>query len=103
MFAKMSTMLAIAAAVALPATSDARNSPEAAVDACVKSFVGTYLSEHPVKQVKKRIPARSPLDVLSSRSFTVELSARGAQTGTIYAQARCVGDDKGVVLVEELP
>jgi hypothetical protein len=101
---KTSALIALAGVLALPLASQARSGPAAAVDACVKSFVDTYLVGHPVKQVKKSIPAPSPLEVFTRpQSFTVALTAQGVQSGAIVAQARCVANGAGIVIVLDNP
>jgi hypothetical protein len=100
---KKSTLLALLA-LTVPHASQARSAPTAAVDACVKSFVEAYLPNNPLKQVRKLIPAASPIDAYyAPRKYTVALSAYGVRSGDLLAQARCVASNKGVVLVLDNP
>lgn len=98
---KKSSLLVVAACV-LPLGVQAESGPAAAVNACVKSFVEAYLPNHPVRTVKKRMPAPSPIDTyFRPREYTVALAAHGAQTGRLIAQAHCIASNKGVVVVLE--
>jgi hypothetical protein len=97
------SILALVALTALPFASHSRPG-DAAVDACVKSFVDTYLPGHPVRQVKKLAPPASPLDAFyAPRQYTIAMSAHGARSGELFAQARCVASRHGLVLVLDSP
>jgi hypothetical protein len=97
------SLLALVALTALPFSSHSQPG-DAAVDSCVKSFVEAYLPGHPVKQVKKVAPPESPLDAFyAPRQYTIAMSARGARTGELFAQARCVASRNGLVLVLDSP
>lgn len=92
-------VLAACVAFAAPTTSDAKAGPAAALDACVKSFVQTYLPDRTVRHVDKAAYTPHPLSVFAKREYTVLLSARGADSGTLIAEAQCVASRDGIVLV----
>lgn len=99
-----SSILTLIALAAVPFASQAQPGADAAVDACVKSFADTYLPGHPVKHVSKRAPAAGPIDTYyAPRRYTISLSAYGARSGDLLAQARCVASRKGVVIVLDSP
>ena len=98
-----STLLALVV-FALPLASQAAPGPSAALDACVKSFLETYLPNHPVKQIRKRIPTTGPIDAFyGPRQYTIALSAQGVRSGDVLAEARCVANSKGIVIVLDSP
>lgn len=100
---KKTLSIAILALAAAPLTTQAATGPEAAVNACVKAFVSTYLPGHPVRPMKSVIP-QNPLPLaLWQRKHTVDLSARGAESGKILAEARCIADNNGIVIVLDSP
>lgn len=75
--------------------------PRQALDACVKSFVETYVPKDRVVRVHRKQPPVTPLGALNDRkgSYTIALSARGARSGKDIAQARCVASTHGDVIV----
>ena len=98
--ATLSTIATCIAFAAVPMTSEAKSSPNAAVDACVKSFIQTYLPDRAVRQVATPPAAiPSPLSLFASREYLVVLSARGADSGELIAEARCVANRNGIVVV----
>lgn len=70
---------------------------ERAVNACVKSFVDTYLPDR-VVQVHKQLPAPGPLDRYIG-SYTIVLTAQGKTSAVQLAQAQCVANKRGDVIV----
>lgn len=76
-----------------------------AIDACVKSFVETYIPQDRVVRIRKRQPPLSPLGILNDwkGTYTIALSARGARTGEEIAEARCVASAQGEVIVMDSP
>ena len=101
---KKAALFAAVVVASAPLASEARQGPSAAVDACVKSFVESYLPERTVREVKKHIPAAGPIDAYySPREYTVALAAYGADSGKMLAQARCVANNRGVVIVLDSP
>lgn len=98
--ATLSTIATCIAFGAVPMTSEAKTPANAALDACVKSFIQTYLPERTVRQVATS-PAVNPgpLSLFDSREYLVVLSARGADTGKLIAEARCVANRDGIVVV----
>jgi hypothetical protein len=104
MSVKTAALIAAVVVAAAPLASEARPGPPTAVDACVKSFIDSHLSNHAVREVKKRIPASGPLEAYySPRKYTIALAAYGAESGRVLAQARCVADKRGVVIVLDSP
>jgi hypothetical protein len=101
MNAKNSALLALVALAAAPLATHAQDSAQAAVDACVKSFIESYLPDRTVKQVRgKAAPPMSPIEAhYAPRQYTVALSAYGARTGDLLAQAQCVASRDGSVIV----
>ena len=76
----------------------------AALDACVKAFREAYLPNHPVRQIRKRIPTSSPVEAYwRPRTYTVALSAHVADSGDLIAQVRCVATNTGVVVMLDAP
>ena len=100
---KLSTSSAIAALVALGATPLASQAASpAALNACIKSFVETYLPERTVHHVIKHDTAR-PHTLFSARDYSVLLSAHGVKSGELVAEARCIANRDGIVVVLESP
>lgn len=79
--------------------------PNQALDACVKSFVETYIPKDRVVRVRKHQPPSGTFDILNYRKdvYTIALSARGARSGKEIAQARCVASKRGDVIVIDSP
>lgn len=100
----VSAVAACVAMAAMPVTSEAKASGNAAVDACVKSFVATYLPGRTVRPVKYISPAPGPIALYwAPRDFTVLLSAHGVDSGELVAEARCVASRAGTVIVLDQP
>jgi hypothetical protein len=76
-----------------------------ALDACVKSFVESYIPKDRVVRVYKHQPTPGPLGILQDRkgTYTIALSARGKSSGKEIAQARCVANTRGDVIVMDSP
>ena len=101
---KISSAVALLALAAAPLTGQAADSASnAAFDACIKAFTATYLPKHTVRDTKKTDAFEtSPiLQYWKPTSYTIELRARGVNSGDTYAAARCLVDRDGVVLVED--
>jgi hypothetical protein len=104
MNAKKTSVLALMMMAALPLSSQARESSAVAVDACVKSFSESYLAGYRVRAVRKRSPVESPVAAhYGQRQYTIALSAHGASSGDLIAQARCVVSRGGAVIVLDSP
>ena len=102
---KSTLSLVILALAAAPlATQAAPGGPNAAVNACVKAFVSTYLPNHPVKATNTT-GFRTPTSIAlrQPRKYTIALSAVGARSGEVLAEARCIADHEGIVLVLDQP
>lgn len=98
------SVLTLIALAAVPFAAQAQPSAETALDACVKSFVATYLPGHPVRQVSKRAPAPGFIEsYYAPRQYTIALTAYGARSGNLLAQARCVANRSGSVIVLDSP
>jgi hypothetical protein len=92
------------AITAIPSTSHARTGSVAALDACVKAFREAYLPNHPVRQIRKRIPTSSPVEAYwRPRTYTVALSAHVADSGDLISEVRCVATNTGVVVMFDAP
>lgn len=104
---KRSIPSAVAACIvvaATPLTSEAKSPANAAVDACVKSFVAAYLPDRKIRPVKYTEAVPGPIAFFwAPRNYTVDLAARGADSGELIAEARCVASRIGVVVVLEAP
>ncbi|HEY5810826.1 MAG TPA: hypothetical protein VIT67_22840 [Povalibacter sp.] len=101
---RKTSVLALMMIATLPSPSQAHESSAVAIDACVKSFSETYLAGHRVRGVRKRSPAESPVAAhYGQRQYTIALSAHGATSGDLIAQARCVVSREGAVLVLDSP
>lgn len=99
-----SAIFALVALAVVPFVTQAEPRGDAVVDACVKAFVDTYLPAHPVKQVNKQAPAPGPIDTYyAPRHYLIALSAHGVRSGNLLAQARCVANRRGVVIVLDNP
>ena len=97
-------ILTMAALAAIPFAAPAQAGSDAALDACVKSFIDAYLPGHPVKQVNKQEPASGPIDThYAPRQYTIALAAYSARSGDLLAQARCVASRRGDVIVLDSP
>jgi hypothetical protein len=102
---KKVSIVALLALAAAPLTSQAGTAgPGAAFDACVKAFVATYLPNHPIKQTQTS-NAQNPTTIAfwQPRKYTIALSARGVRSGDVLAEARCVADNNGIVLILDTP
>ena len=96
--------LALLVFAAIPLTSQAApDSADTAIDACIKAFVSTYLPNHPVRTTKSVTSQGAVPLVLQPRKYTIDLNARGAVSGALIAQARCIADARGLVLVLDTP
>ena len=104
MNAKKTSVLALLMIAALPLPSQAGGSSSVVVDACVKSFAETYLAGYRVREVKKQSSVESPvLAYYGQRRYTIAMSAYGVTGGDLIAQARCVVNRDGVVIVLDSP
>ena len=97
--------LAVAGAIALGFTSFAAHASGAdvALDACVKSFADANLKGRIVRVRKQPFAAPSRLFPHTRDTYIVALTARGAQSGELIAQARCVASTRGSVIVLDSP
>lgn len=98
--------LAVIGTLMLAATPLASHAgPNQAIDACVSTFVETYIPKDRVVRIRKQHPPAGPLDAMSYRKnvYTIALSARGARSGQEIAQARCVVSKNGQVIVLDSP
>ena len=96
--------LAVAGAIALGFTSFAAHASgaDAAINACVKSFVDANLKDRIVR-VRKEPFVPSPLFPHTRDTYTVALAAHEARSGHLVAQARCVASTRGKVIVLDSP
>ncbi|HEY0942080.1 MAG TPA: hypothetical protein VGE08_18465 [Steroidobacter sp.] len=69
------------------------------MDACVKSFIESNFAEDRVVHVRKRPKAT----MYPQSKYTIALKARGARSGEVLAQARCVAGSRGNVIVLDSP
>lgn len=76
-----------------------------ALNACVSAFVETYVPKDRIVRVRKTHPPASVFDIRTNRSgaYTIALSARGAKSGELLAEARCVASGRGDVIVLDNP
>ena len=97
------TMLGALMLTAVPFASHA--GPNKALDACVSSFIDTYIPKDRTVRVRKYHPPRSSLAAQYSNksTYTIALSARGTRSGKELAQARCVASNRGDVIVLDSP
>lgn len=57
-----------------------------------------------MRKVTKSSPAASSFDLFVRRSeYTILLSARGMQSGDVIAEARCVANRNGIIIVLDQP
>lgn len=98
--------VALSGLVALAAVSPATyaDGADKAINACVKTFIDTYLPGR-TAQVRTLKPSPGPLDIYAKRasSYTIALTAHGARSGEKLAEARCVADARGEVVVLDQP
>jgi hypothetical protein len=95
-----SLLISVTAMAAIPFASEAKSPSAVALDACVKAFVETHLPNYSVRQFKKDVPVSSPIEAYwGSRTYTVALSAHAADSGDLVAQAHCVANRRGVVVM----
>lgn len=103
---RTSGVLCVAAAfafLAAPGASQA-NPANTAVDACIKSFVESNFTDDRVVHVRKRLEPTGSLRFMYPRAqYTIDLTARGARSGEVLAQARCVAGYRGNVIVLDSP
>lgn len=95
--------LAAVASVAVVPVAGASPSPSNAFNACVNAFVKTYLPAHTIRATKTTNSPSPHSLALSPRKYTIALSARGADSGEVLANARCVADSNGIVLILDTP
>ncbi|PZN32578.1 MAG: hypothetical protein DIU71_07210 [Proteobacteria bacterium] len=79
--------------------------PAQALDACLESYVETYVpAGHPIKLIKQR-ERRAPFTEFSQSSgpYTIAIEARGTESGKLYGSARCIADARGHVIVMDTP
>lgn len=95
----ISSLLVLAVA---PVTSQAGRS-DRAVDACVKAFVDTHVPKDRVVHVVKEKSSSLTDRFDRRRAYTIALKAEGTQSGKILAQARCVANVRGEVMVLDSP
>lgn len=104
---KARMILAMAGTLALAATPLASYAgSNQALDACVKSFVETYIPKDRVVRVYKHQPTMGPLGMMQAGrkdTYTIALSAVGKRSGKEIAQARCVASRRGEVIVIDSP
>lgn len=101
---KKSALTALIVVAAAPFTAHAAGpGAAAAFNACTKAFVETYLPNRVVRQQSTIEFTRSPLEFWNVRKYTIALRALGATSGEVVAEARCIADRKGVVLVLDTP
>jgi hypothetical protein len=98
--------IAVSGLLVLAATPFATHAGGAdrALNACVSAFVDTYVPDRIVR-VRKVHPPAGVLDIRTNRSraYTIALSARGARSGELLAEARCVASGRGDVIVLDSP
>lgn len=98
------TALIVTAALATSAfAGEAQADSSHALDACVKSFIADYLPDRVVRVVDKDRSVPSPLETFYGRKYTIALAAYGIDSGTLIAQARCVANNRGHVIVLDNP
>ena len=68
-----------------------------AAEACIRSFVDTYLPKSAPLQVRTVSQGSGPLGV-HARKYTIDLSARLTRNGKEFVTARCVADARGQVI-----
>lgn len=94
---KVAALSVAMAAFVAPVASHADAS--SAFDACVKSFIESKLPKAQQVSVRKNIPYTSTVLALQPKSYTIDLVAQEVKSGAEIAQARCVADRRGRVLV----
>ncbi len=101
---KLSTFGALAALVALSATplASEAGASKTALDACVNSFVDTYLPDRTVHRVVVPTTIR-PHTLYTARDYSVHLTAHGSKSGELVAEAFCIANRNGIVVVLESP
>jgi hypothetical protein len=100
---KLTIMATLACAATLVSHASTAN-PNAAFDSCVQAFTNTYLPKHPVRQVRTSAPQYpTTLTLAAPRKYTIALSARGVQSNAVLAEARCVANENGIVLILDKP
>jgi len=100
---KIASLTAVACLAITPFASHAAPAPTTAFNACVKAFVNSYLPDRTVRATKTTNSPGLTALTLTQRKYTIALSARGANSGELLANARCVADGKGIVLVLDTP
>jgi hypothetical protein len=98
---KTSSLVALLSLAAAPLTSPASDTASnAAFDACIKAFTTTYVPNHRVRDTRTNDSA-TLLDYWKPSSYTIEVRARGVKSGKTLAEARCLVDHKGVVVIQD--
>jgi hypothetical protein len=98
------TIVAVFAFSAFLLSQASMANPNAAFDSCVKAFTNTYFPNHPVRQVRTNASQYpTTLTRIAPRKYTIALAARGVQSNEVLAEARCVANDNGIVLILDNP
>ena len=96
----LAILLAVAAAPQLVQASEP--SANAAFDRCVEQFTAEMATNRRVRDTRVDYSYNSPTaELWRVGKYTVELSARGADSGAVVARARCEVNGDGIVLIKE--
>jgi hypothetical protein len=93
---------AVAMALSIAPFTTHASGADVAVNACVKSFIEANFKDRMVR-VRKDAYVPSPAFPHTRDTYSVALTARGARSGELIAQARCVASRRGTVIVLDSP
>ncbi len=98
---KTSFLVVLLAAAPLASNADDLTSHEA-FDACIKAFSTAQIANHPVRETRMNLSyTSSTLDYWKPDRYTIEVRARGARSGEVLAEGRCVVNRDNVVLIQD--
>jgi len=100
---KTSSLIALLALTAAPLAATAGDlTSDAAFDACIKAFSAARIENHPVRATHTKASFQSAtLDYWKPDRYTIDVRARGVNSGKVLAEGRCVVDRNGVALIQD--
>lgn len=97
MSTRLSRLAVAALVLAAPVSGFAATASNAALDACVQSFLATDIAKDRKVTVRKNTES-SPRPIALSGLYQVEVIATGRQSGKQLARFVCVADSKGTIV-----
>jgi uncharacterized protein YdeI (YjbR/CyaY-like superfamily) len=89
--------LALVALIAVAPTAGAKDASTAAMDACMQAFLSSDLAQNRNVVLQKK-PDSVPRPLALSGNYTIELVAKGRETGKQLARVVCHADRNGQIV-----